>query len=78
MRPSPIRAENQRITKLSPASRRATAATAIASPITIASSWPRMPRSMIARSSNGLTTVITASTEVASRKMMRWSRYGRA
>ena len=78
MRPSPIRAENHRITKPSTASKIATAATAKASRITSCSSRPRMPWSMMSRSSSGLTTVITASTEVAIRNTVRCIRYGRA
>jgi len=37
-----------------------------------------MPWSMMSRSSSGLTTVITASTEVAIRNTVRCIRYGRA
>ena len=74
MRPSPIRAENQRITKPSTASKIATAATAQASTITTCSLRARMPWSMISRSSSGLTTVITASTTVARRNTARCTR----
>ena len=74
MRPSPIRAENHRIAKPSAASKIATAATAMAITITSSSSWRRMPWSMIWRSSNGLTTVMSASIPVIRRNTARYQR----
>ena len=64
MRLSPIRAENHRLATPRKASNSATAASAPASPITIASFLARMPLSMMSRSSSGDTTVISASSEV--------------
>ena len=61
------------MTKPRKASKSATPATAIAMPITMASLWPRMPLSMIARSSSGLTTVISASNTVAIMNRVRYS-----
>ncbi len=78
MSPSPIRAENQRMTNPRNASNSATAATAPASSSTIASSRGRMPLSMIFPSSTGLTTVMSESRMVAIRKKVRYSRYGLA
>jgi hypothetical protein len=78
MRPWVSRAENQRMATLSKASNNATPATAIASPMTIPARRGRMPLSMICRSSNGLATVITASTQVATRNTASCHRYGRA
>ena len=67
MTPSPIRAENQRITKDRPASKSATAATTTASVTTSAWFLARMPLSMMSRSSSGFTTVMRASSDVAMR-----------
>ena len=70
MRLSPIREENHRLATPRNASNRATAASAPAIAITMAWFRGRMPRSMMARSSSGLTTVISASSAVVTMNAM--------
>ena len=78
MTPSPIRAENQRFMKPSPASNSATTPTAIAATITTVSSFGMIPWSMMRRSSSGFTTVMSASSDVPRRNSAMGQRYGRA
>ena len=69
MRPAPILADSQRLTKPIAASKTAIPATTEARPTTRSSSRARMPWSMISRRISGLTTVITASITVSSRNV---------
>src|ERR1700722_5264120 len=78
MRPSPIREEYHRFATPRNAAKTATAATVTPTTTTTPSSLVTMPPSISSRSSSGLTTVIHASSAVAIRKIVSWTRWGRA
>ena len=78
MRPSPMRDEYQRPTRLIPASNRASTATRIASAVTSCALPWEMPLSMICLKTRGWATVSNETRTSVIRKAMTRRLYGRA